>query len=176
MDPTYDPTAFSLPSIDFNTPYFMTAAPQQQTQPRYMVSQPPPPPQQTAATTKNAPTPSGSASSSTTATTVAAKKAPTIPPGMFPPSAVPPIPQQAAYSTAYGVQQQTGGATYSTPYDTEHLFSNTFMPLNNAQQTQSPTGTYGSVTPPNQQQQTNNNNENKTMKYEIIKKRVYISK
>ena len=129
---------------------------QQQTQPRYMVSQPPPPPQQPSS--KNTQPPSGSASTSSTAT----KKAPAVPPGMFPPTAPPP------YSAGYGVQQQTGAATYSTPYDTEHLFANAFMPLTNAQQTQSPSATYGSVTPPVQQQnqqQTNNNNDNKTMKY-----------
>jgi hypothetical protein len=90
---------------------------------------------------------------------------------MFPPTAPPLLPQQPAYSATYGIQQQTGGTTYSTPYDTEHLFNNTFMPLTNVQQTQSPTGAYGSVTPPNQQQQTNNNNENKTMKYEIRRRK-----
>jgi len=85
-------------------------------------------------------------------------------------------PYSSAYSAAYGVppsvggQQQTGTTTYSTPYDAEHLFTNAFMQLANAQQAQSPSGAYGSVTPPvqqqNQQQQTHNNNENKTMKYE----------
>jgi hypothetical protein len=95
-------------------------------------------------------------------------------------SAAPPT--QPAYSTAYsttygvppsvGGQQQTGATTYSTPYDPEHIFTNAFMQqLTNAQQAQSPSGTYGSVTPPvqqqnQQQQQTHNNNDNKTMKYE----------
>ena len=132
--------------------------PQQQTQPRYLVSQPPLPPQQTS--TKNVQASSGPTATSSSAV----KKAPAVPPGMFP-STGPPI-TQPAYSTAYGVQQQTGGAAYSTPYD-EHLFNNAFMPLVNAQQTQSPAATYGSVTPPTQQQQTNNNNDNKTMKYEL---------
>ncbi len=138
--------------------------PQQQTQPRYLVSQPPPLSQQQT-TSKTAQTPSGSASATSTGT----KKAPAVPPGMFPPTGVPPLPQQPTYSTAYGVQQHTGGTTYSTPYDAEHLFASSFMPLSNAQQAQSPTGTYGSVTPPNQQQQANNNNENKTIKYERMK-------
>ncbi|CAF3866124.1 unnamed protein product [Rotaria sordida] len=167
LDTSYDPTTFSLPSIDFNSPYFMAATmnqPQQQTQPRYLVSQPPPPlPQQTSS--KNAQTPSISTPTSTTTT----KKAPAIPPGMFP--TVPPL-NPAAYSTTYGVQQQTAGTNYSTPYDTEHLFTNTFMPLTNTQQAQSPSGTYGSVTPPvqqqNQQQQTNNVSDNKTMNYPPI--------
>ncbi|CAF1018835.1 unnamed protein product [Adineta steineri] len=168
LDTPYDPTTFSLPSIEFNAPYFMAAAmnqppPQQQTQPRYLVSQQAPP-QQT--TTKNAQTPSVSTSTSSTTT----KKAPAVPPGIFPPTAQPPPLTQATYSTAYGVQQQTGGPTYSTPYDAEHLFSNAFMPLTNAQQAQSPSGGYGSVTPPvpqqnQQQQQTNNNNDNKTMNF-----------
>jgi hypothetical protein len=110
---------------------------------------------------KTAQTPSGSASTASTGT----KKAPAVPPGMFPPTAVPSLTQQQAYSAAYGIQQQTGGATYSTPYDAEHLFASSFIPLSNAQQAQSPTGAYGSVTPPNQQQG-NNNNENKTLKYD----------
>ncbi len=139
--------------------------PQPQTQPRYLVTQQPPPPQQTS--TKNVQTPLVSTSTSSTGT----KKAPAVPPGMFPPTAAVPPLTQAAYSTAYGVQQQAGGPTYSTSYDAEHLFSNAFMPLTNAQQAQSPSGGYGSVTPPvqqqNQQQQhPNNNNDNKTMKYE----------
>jgi hypothetical protein len=46
------------------------------------------------------------------------------------------------------------------------MFTNAFLQLTNAQQAQSPSGTYGSVTPPVQQQQTHNNNDNKTMKYE----------
>jgi hypothetical protein len=158
LDTSYDPTTFSLPSMDFNSPYFMAAPPQQQTQPRYLVSQPPPPPQQVPS--KTAQTPSGSASTTSTGT----KKAPAVPPGMFPPTAVPSLTQQQAYSAAYGIQQQTGGATYSTPYDAEHLFASSFIPLSNAQQAQSPTGAYGSVTPPNQQQG-NNNNENKTLNY-----------
>jgi hypothetical protein len=156
LDTSYDPT-FSLPSMDFNSPYFLAQQPQ--TQPRYLVSQAPPSHSQPTAS-KNAQTPSGSASTTT-------KKAPAVPPGMFPPTAPPLLPQQPAYSATYGIQQQTGGTTYSTPYDTEHLFNNTFMPLTNVQQTQSPTGAYGSVTPPNQQQQTNNNNENKTMNYRL---------
>ncbi|CAF2824442.1 unnamed protein product [Rotaria sp. Silwood2] len=163
LDTSYDPTTYSLPSMDFNSPYFMAATlnqPQQQAQPRYLVSQPPPLPQQTSS--KNAQTPSVSTTTSTTTT----KKAPAIPPGMFPTG--PPL-NPAAYSTTYGVQQQTPGANYSTPYDNEHLFTNTFMQLANTQQAQSPSGTYGSVTPPvqpqNQQQQTNNNNDNKTMNY-----------
>jgi hypothetical protein len=147
--------------MDFNSQYFMAAAPppQQQTQPRYLVSQAPPPPQQ--ATQKTGQASTGSASTASTGT----KKAPTVPPGIFPPTAIPPLPQQPAYSTPYGVQQQTGGAAYSTPYDPEHLFASSFIPLQNAQQAQSPTGTYGSVTPPNQQQG-NTNNENKTLKYD----------
>ena len=140
----------------------MAAAPppQQPTQPRYLVSQPPPPPQQQT-TQKTAQASTGSAATTSTGT----KKGPTIPPGIFPPTAVPTLAQQPAYSAAYGVQQQTGGAAYSTPYDPEHLFASSFIPLPNAQQAQSPTGTYGSVTPPNQQQG-NTNNENKTLKYD----------
>ncbi|CAF2231539.1 unnamed protein product [Rotaria magnacalcarata] len=161
LDTTYDPTAFSLPSIDFNSQYFMAAqmsqqqSAQQQTQPRYLVSQQPSLPQQ--ASSKNAQT--SSVSTTTSATT--ANKAPAIPPGMFPTA---PQLNPATYSTAYNVQQQTAGATYSTPYDTEHLFANTYMPLNNTQQAQSPSGAYGSVTPP-VQQQTNNKNDNKTLNY-----------
>ena len=172
LDTSYDPTGFPLQSIDLTSPYFMAAAPppQQQTQPRYIVSQGPPPlpPQQQqqqqqagGAGTKNVQTTAGSASTNSTTT----KKGPAIPPGMFPPTGPPPMPQQSAYSAAYGVQQQAGGAAYSTPYETEHLFANPFVSLNNAQQTQSPTGAYGSVTPPNQQQQqANANNENKALK------------
>ena len=138
-------------------PATMNQPPQQQTQPRYLVSQALQIPQQTSS--KNAQTPSVSASFTTT------KKAPAIPPGMFP-SAPPPL-NPAAYTTTYGVQQQTSGTNYPAPYDNEHLFANTFMPITNTQQTQSSSGTYGSVTPPVQQQsqsQTNNNNDNRTMK------------
>lgn len=134
--------------------------PQQQTQARYMVPQQPLAPQQTA--TKTAQTPSVS----TSAPSTGAKKAPAVPPGMFPSTAPPPLPQ-TAYSAPYGVQQQTGGPAFSAPYDAEHLFTTSFMQLNNPQQTQSPTGGYGSVTPPvqqqNQPQQNNNNNDSKAM-------------
>ena len=157
---SYDPTAFSLPSIDFNSAYFMAGSAPQASQPRYLVTQPHPPPQPQGVTSKPAQTPSGSVA----ATSTGVKKAPAVPPGMFPPTAVPPLPQQPAYSTAYGIQQQAGGTGYSTGYDPEALFANPFMPLSNAQQTQSPTGTYGSVTPPNQQQG-NSANESKPMKY-----------
>jgi len=207
LDTSYDPAAFQLPSIDFNTPYFMAPTinqqppQQQQTQPRYLVSQPPLPQQQqphshsqqqqqqqqTASNrqsssanvqTTTLPTSSSSVPSSSTSTTTstAPKKGPAVPPGIFL-STAPPT-QSAysnAYSTTYGIpppvsgQQQTGAATYSTPYDPEHIFTNAFMQLASAQQAQSPSGTYGSVTPPvqqqNQQPQTHNNNENKTMKY-----------
>ncbi|CAF3409447.1 unnamed protein product [Rotaria sp. Silwood1] len=162
LDTSYDPTTFSIPSMDFNSQYFMAPTmnqPQQQTQPRYLLPQPPPQlSQQTSS--KNAQTPS----ISTTTSTTTAKKAPAIPPGMFP--TVPPL-NPAAYSTAYAVQQQTPGTNYPASYDTEHLFPNTFMPLTNTQQAQSPSGTYGSVTPPvqQQQQQQTNNNDNKTMNY-----------
>lgn len=80
---------------------------------------------------------------------------------MFPPPGPPQT--QPAYSANYEVQQQTSETTYSTPYN-KHLFTNAFVPLANAQQSQLPADTYGSVTPP-AQQQTNNSNENKTMKY-----------
>jgi hypothetical protein len=153
-----------LPSIDFNSPYFMAATMnQQQTQPRYLVSQPPTNRQPSSTNVQTLST------SSVPPTSTAAKKAPAVPPGIFPPTA--PLPTQPAYSATYGIppsvggQQQTGGATYSAPYDAEHIFTNAFMQLANTQQTQSPSGTYGSVTPPVQQQQTNNNNDNKTMKY-----------
>jgi hypothetical protein len=201
LDTSYDPTAFQLPSIDFNAPYFMAPTmnqqppQQQQTQPRYLVSQPPPPHQQqqsqqqqqqqtssnrpqsssTNVPTPSLPTSSSSVPSSSTTTTssTAPKKGPAVPPGIF--LSTPPA-SQPTYSTAYpatygvppsvGGQQQTGAATYSGPYDPEHMFTNAFLQLTNAQQAQSPSGTYGSVTPPVQQQQTHNNNDNKTMKYE----------
>lgn len=168
LDASYDPTTFSLQSVDYNAPYFMAAAAaatinqapppptQQQNQPRYLVSQPPIPPQ---TSSKNAQ--ASSISSTTSTTTAATKKAPAIPPGMFP--SAPPM-NPAAYSATYGVQQQTAAANYSTHYDSEHIFAKTFMPLANTQQAQSPSGTYGSVTPPVQQQQANNANDNKTLK------------
>ena len=146
----------------------MGPPPMTQTQPRYLVSQPTPhpvPPPQQHTSTKNAQPPTGSVS---TASTTTAKKAPAVPPGMFPPTGpLPSLPQQATYSTTYNIQQQQAAAT-PYAYDTEHLFTNTFMPLTNPQQTQSPTGTYGSVTPP-VQQQTNNNNDNKPIKYKRLK-------
>ncbi|CAF2501260.1 unnamed protein product [Rotaria sp. Silwood2] len=195
LDTSYDPTPFQLPSMDFNASYFMAATmnqqqpPQQQTQPRYLVSQPAPPPQQQQQLSSNRqqsstnvqtpPLTSSSAvppSSTSTTVTTAPKKGPAVPPGMFLSTAPPTQPAYStAYSTTYGVppsvggQQQTGATTYSTPYDAEHLFQNPFMQLTNPQQAQSPSGTYGSVTPPvqqqNQQHQTHNNNDNKTMNY-----------
>ncbi|CAF0723636.1 unnamed protein product [Adineta ricciae] len=167
LDASYDPNAFPLSSLDFSSPYIMAAmnaaaVPQQQTQARYMVPQPPPAPQQTA--TKVAQT----QPVSTTAPSTGAKKAPAVPPGMFPSTVPPPLPQ-TAYPTPYGVQQQTGGPAFAAPYDAEHLFTNSFMQLNNSQQTQSPTGGYGSVTPPvqqqNQPQQANSNSDSKSMGY-----------
>ena len=159
---SYDPTAFSLASMDFNSTYFMPRPTAQPPQPNYLVAQPHPPPQLQGTSSKPAQTTSGSVSTTTTG----AKKAPTVPPGIFPPNTVPPMAQQAAFSTAYGVQQQASGTGYSAGYDTEPLFANPFMPLSNAQQAQSPTGTYGSVTPPNQQPQGNSANESKAMQYE----------
>jgi hypothetical protein len=201
LDTSYDPAAFQLPSLDFNTPYFMAPTlnqqPQQpQTQQRYLVSQQPLPPQQQqqpqsqqqqqqqtasnrqpSSTNVQTATTSSSVPSSSTSTTssTAPKKGPAVPPGMFLSTAPPTQPAYSnAYSTTYGVppsvggQQQPGATTYSTPYDPEHLFTNAFMQLANAQ-AQSPSGTYGSITPPvqqqNQQQQTHNNNDNKTMNY-----------
>lgn len=78
-----------------------------------------------------------------------------------------------AYSTPYGVpssvsgQPQGSAGTYSNPYDAEHMLTTAFMQLANAQQAQSPSGVYGSVTPPVQQQnqQQSHNNDNKTMRY-----------
>ncbi|CAF1944534.1 unnamed protein product [Rotaria magnacalcarata] len=193
LDNSYDPTAFQLPSMDFNASYFMAAAmsqqplPQQQNQPRYLVSQQPPPPNQqqqmssnrqqssTNAQPSSLSTSSSSVQPSSTATTTstAPKKGPAVPPGMFlstgPPSQAS---YSAAYSAAYGVppsvggQQQTGATTYSTPYEAEHLFANSFLQLANVPQAQSPSGTYGSVTPPVQQQnQTHNNNDKQSMNY-----------
>jgi hypothetical protein len=97
-------------------------------------------------------------------------------------STAPPPQVQPAYSTGYsttygvppsvGGQQQTGTMSYSTGYDAaEHNFASAFMQVAGAQQAQSPSGTYGSVTPPVvQQQQQNqqgqaNTNENKTMSF-----------
>ncbi|CAF3361715.1 unnamed protein product [Rotaria sp. Silwood1] len=191
LDTSYDPTPFPLTSMDFNTSYFMTAAmnqqPPQQTQPRYLLPQPAPPPQQQLSSNRqqsstNVQTPplttSSSVPPSSTSTTssTAPKKGPAVPPGMFLSTAPPTQPAYStAYSTTYGVppsvggQQQTGSTTYSTQYDTEHLFATPYMQLANAQQAQSPSGTYGSVTPPvqpqSQQHQTHNNNDNKTMNY-----------
>ncbi|CAF0787518.1 unnamed protein product [Adineta steineri] len=199
LDNSYDPTAFQLPSIDFNTPYYMAAPmsqqpPQQQTQARYLVSQALPPQQQqqqpqtssnrqqSSGNVQTPPLPNSSSSSSvpssSTSTTLptAPKKGPAVPPGIFLSTAPPTQPAYStAYSTTYGIPppaggQQTGAATYSTPYDAEHLFTNAFMQLTNAHQAQSPSGAYGSVTPPvqqqnQQQQQAHNNNDNKTMNY-----------
>lgn len=177
--------------MDFNASYFMATAmnqqapPQQQTQQRYLVSQAPPPQQQQQMSSNrqqsstNVQTPALSTtstsvpvSSASTAASTAPKKGPAVPPGMFL-STAPPTPP-AGYSTAYstygvppnvGGQQQTGATAYSAPYDTEHLFQNPFMQLNNPPQTQPPTGTYGSVTPPVQQQnQSLSNNDNKAMR------------
>jgi hypothetical protein len=205
LDTSYDPTGFPLTSIDFNTPYFMAAmnqqAPQQQTQPRYLVSQPPLPQQQQQQTpsnrqpssanvqTSSVPTSSSSVppSSTSASSTAAPKKGPAVPPGIFLPT-VPPTqpPYSSAYSTTYGLppsvggQQQAGATTYPVPYDAEHLFTNAFMQLSNPQQAQSPSGAYGSVTPPvpqqnqQQQQQTHNNNDNKTMKYTYNKKPIIL--
>ena len=110
-------------------------------------------------------------SSTSSASTIAPKKGPALPPGIFLSTAPPTQPvYSTVYSAPYGVlpsvggQQQTGTPTYSTPYDAEHLFTNAFMQLANAQQAQSPSGAYGSVTPPVQQQnqqQTHSNNDNK---------------
>ena len=94
-----------------------------------------------------------------------------VPPGIFLSPTAPP--NQAGYSTgyspAYGVplsvggQQQNAGAPYAQIYD-DHSFAASFMQFANPQQTQSPSGTYGSVTPPVQQQGTHANNDNKAMK------------
>lgn len=185
LDASFDP-AFQMPSIDFNSQYFM--AMNQQSQPaqaRFLLSQPPHQTQQSQQqqqqNASNRQAPSGNVqtsslsnsssavppSSTSTTTSTAPKKGPAIPPGMFPNMA------QPAYSTNYGVplsvgrQQQTGAAAYS--YDGEHLFTNPFMQLTNPQQAQSPSGAYGSVTPPvqqtNQQQQAHANNDNKGLNY-----------
>lgn len=200
LDNAYDPTAFQLPSMDFNASYYLAAMsqqpPQQQTQARYLVSQPPPPLQQQQqqqqsqihqAASSNRPQSSGTVptpplsatssslppSSTSTALPAAPKKGPAVPPGMFLSSAPPTQPAYStAYSAAYGVpptvggQQQTGATTYPATYDAEHLFTNAFMQLANAQQAQSPSGTYGSVTPPvpQQNQAAHNNNDSKGMK------------
>ncbi|CAF1530042.1 unnamed protein product [Adineta ricciae] len=119
---------------------------------------------------------SSSHPSSSTSSTLptAPKKGPAVPPGIFLSTAPPTQPvYSTAYSAAYGIppsvggQQQTGATTYSTPYDNEQLFTNAFIQLTGAQQAQSPSGTYGSVTPPvqHQNQQTHNNNDNKGMNY-----------
>ena len=161
MDTAYDPTAFH---IDFNPPYFLAPinqqAPQQPNQSRYLVSQPRPPPQQPST---NVQTSSSSPSTSTTSTPVP-KKGPAMPPGILLPTTQPTY----GISPSINGQQYTGPTTFSTSYDVEHLFRNSFMQLTNAQQAQSPPGTYGSVTSPIQQQtQTHNNNDNKTIKYEF---------
>lgn len=184
LDNTYDPTAaFQLSSMDFTTPFYMAApisqpTPQQQAQARYVIPQPLSQP-----TTLNR-QPSGTSiqtPANSTASTSAAnssnlpKKAPAIPPGIFQPTGPPP--NQPIYSTPFtgnygiphtvGQQQQTQATAYSTPYDTERVFTNAFMQLANTQQTQSPAATFGSVTPPIQQQQqqgNNSNNDNKGMK------------
>lgn len=93
-------------------------------------------------------------------------------------TAAPPTPPaySTAYSTTYGVpssvsgQPQGSATAYSHPYDAEHMLASAFMQLANAQQAQSPSGVYGSVTPPVQQQsqQQSHTNENKAMRYIIF--------
>jgi len=189
LDTSYDPTAFSLPSTDFASPYFMAtinpAGSQQQAQAHYLGPQTVPsaqaPPQgqvgnnrQSGSTT--IPTSSVQTTSASTATSssAATKKAPAVPPGIFiPPGAGP---AQAAYSTGYstaygvplsvGAQQQNAAASYPTLYETDHPFTNSFMQYANAQQAQSPSGMYGSVTPPVQQQGTHMSNDNKAVNYQ----------
>jgi hypothetical protein len=78
--------------------------------------------------------------------------------------------------TSVASQQQTGAASYSANYDVDHLFANQFMPATGTQQAQSPSGAYGSATPPvqtsqtqqQQQQQQTTNNDNKTINYHAM--------
>ena len=155
--------------------------PQQASQARYLVSQPAPSGQQSTSNRQPSSTniqtlPISTSTSSLSTSSTGPKKGPAVPPGIFP-SSLPPTqpPYSTAYSTNYGIpsaiggQHQTGGASYSTPYDAEHLFTNAFMQLASTQQPQSPSGAYGSVTPPvqQQQQQQANNNDNKTMGYAV---------
>jgi hypothetical protein len=191
LDSAYEPAAFQLASPDFNSPYFMATAmnpvaTQQQAQQHYIVSQPPRPsqsPQQasnnrqsSSNNAQNASMPTSSSSGSTLSSNTT-KKPLAAPPGIFlPVSTATAPPNQASYpatySTPYGVslsvgsQQQTGVPPYQALYDAEQSFTTSFMQFTNAQQAQSPSGNYGSVTPPVQQQQAHNNNDNKTMKYE----------
>ena len=195
-DPTAFQLPMDFSTTYFLPPTLNQQATQQQTQRSYLVSQPhlshqqqqqsqQQQQQQTGSNrqssssnvqTGSLPTSSSSIQSSSTSTTssTAPKKAPTVPPGIFLPAAPPAqTAYSTAYSTTYGVpssvsgQPQTSAATYSNPYDTEHMLTTAFMQLANAQQAQSPSGVYGSVTPPVQQQsqQQTHNNENKTMRY-----------
>lgn len=180
MDNAYDPSSFQSTS-EYNAAYYMQQAlpTQQQGQGHFIIQQPMMHPQQVSnarpSPSNNAQNPVNTPSSiSSTTVSSGSKKGPSYPPGFLPPGPTTagfpaPFPSPYGVSLPISNQQQTPATSFTSLYDHEHSFNNNqFIHFNNQQSAQSPTGGYGSVTPPvqapNQQQGLHSGTDGKTLK------------